>query len=207
MLPRTLLFLVPTLVVFMAAGCRTVFDVRPGIAAGVVAVILLALVFTSEAASTVRALQAVRPDDGMKPVMKALAERQRPGDALYLSFAAQYPFAHYLECKCAGLAVARAVRERLWKVRPAAGGVAQWSPALRSSSPRVHIGAFRGYDPRLINRDLRALPRGRVWVILTGPNAKQRRAYVALLDRRGRRLFTFHNRGGVTTVSSYLYEF
>ena len=55
MLPRTLLFLVPTLAVCMAAGCRAVFDRRPGLATGTSIVILLALVFTAEAASTVRA--------------------------------------------------------------------------------------------------------------------------------------------------------
>ena len=47
MLPRTLLFLVPTLAVCMAAGCGAVFDRRPGLAAGTSIVILLALVFTA----------------------------------------------------------------------------------------------------------------------------------------------------------------
>ena len=153
MLPRTLLFLVPTLAVCMAAGCRAVFDRRPGLATGTSIVILLALVFTAEAASTVRALRAVRPDDGIKPIMATLAERQRPGDTIYLSLAAQYPFAHYLQCRCAGPRVARAVREGLWKVKPVPGNVAQWSPALSSSTRRFRIGVFRGYDQATCTRN------------------------------------------------------
>jgi hypothetical protein len=207
MLPRTLLFLAPTLVLLMAAGCRVLLDLRPGMPAGALVLLLLTLVFTSEAASTVRALQAVRPDDGVKPIMATLAERQRPGDTVYLSYAAQYPFAYYLHCKCAGPRIARAVDERLWKVKPVSGGVAQWSPALSSSTRRFRIGVFRGYDPGYLNQDLRALPRGRVWVVLAGASAEQSRAVVARLDRRGRRLWTFHNTGGATTVSGYLYKF
>jgi hypothetical protein len=92
-------------------------------------------------------------------------------------------------------------------VKPAPGGVAQWSPALSSSTRRFRIGVFRGYDQAYLNQDLRALPRGRVWIVLAGEGTEQLRAIVARLDRRGRRLWTFHNGGGAATVAGYLYVF
>jgi uncharacterized membrane protein len=207
LLPRTMLFLAPTLALFVADGCGTFLRSSRKLSVRSLAIALVAVVIAAEAAATARAIREVRPDDGIKPIMATLAERQRPGDTIYLSYAAQYPFAHYLECRCAGSQVARAVRAHLWKVKPTAGGVAQWSPALTSSSRRFRIGVFRGYDPRYLNEDLRALPRGRVWVILAGASVEQSRAVVARLNRRGQRLWTFHNRGGATTVSGYLYKF
>jgi hypothetical protein len=205
--PRTMLFLVPTLVLFLAAGCRALLESSRSAVFRASVLVLLALVIVSQAASTVRTLQSVRPDNGIKPIMRALAERQRPGDAVYLNFAAQYAFAHYLQCNCAGSSVARAKRAGLWPVDRADGRVDQWSPALRSRTSRFRIGEFRGYDLDGTLQDFAALPRGRVWVILAGPNAKERRTLVARLDRRGKRIWEYNNAGDVTTVSAYLYAF
>ena len=204
--PRAILFLAPSLVLFLAAGCAVLLESgRSTVVRGSV-LALLALVVVSQGASTVRTLQSFRPDDGIKPIMNTLAERQRPGDAVYLNFAAQYAFAHYLECDCAGPRVERAKRAGLWPVDPANGRVDQWSPALKSRSSRFRIGDFRGYDLRGIMQDFAELPRGRVWVILAGPNSKQRRALVAQLDRRGKRIWA-RNNDDVTAVSGYLYDF
>jgi hypothetical protein len=204
--PRAILFLAPSLVLFLAAGCAVLLESgRSTVVRGSV-LALLALVVVSQGASTVRTLQSFRPDDGIKPIMNTLAERQRPGDAVYLNFAAQYAFAHYLECDCAGSRVERAKRAGLWPVDPANGRVDQWSPALKSRSSRFRIGDFRGYDLRGIMQDFAELPRGRVWVILAGPNSKQRRALVAQLDRRGKRIWA-RNNDDVTAVSGYLYDF
>ena len=54
-------------------------------------------------------------------------------------------------------------------------------------------------------QDFAALPRGRVWVILAGPNAEEGRRLVARLDRRGKRIWT--NNHDVAAVSGYLYVF
>ena len=207
LLPRTMLFLAPTLALFVADGCGALLrgSRRPSVRS--VAIALIAVVIAAEGAATARAIEAVRPDDGIKPIMATLAERQRPGDTIYLSLGAQYPFAHYLQCRCAGPRVTRAVREGLWKVKPVPGNVAQWSPALSSSTRRFRIGVFRGYDQADLHQELRALPRGRVWIVLAGESAEQLRAVVARLDRRGRRVWTLHNSGGATTVAGYLYVF
>jgi hypothetical protein len=204
-LPRTMLFLAPMLVIFIAAGCSALLESDRAILVRGSVLALLGLVLVAEAASTARAVQGVRPDDGIEPIINTLAQRERRGDTVYLSFAAQYPFAHYLECDCAGANVARAKRERLWPVEAAPGGVEQWAPALRSHSNRFRIGTFRDYGLEHTLRDLAQLPRGRVWVILAGPNAEERRTLVERLDSRGTRIWTYNNSGGVLTVSGYLY--
>ena len=204
--PRAILFLTPSLVLFLAAGCTTLLASGRGALLRGSVLVLLGLVVVSQAASTVRTLQAFRPDDGIKPIMNKLAERERPGDTVYLNYAAQYAFAHYLECDCAGPRVERARRAGLWPVDPARADVDQWSPALRSRSSRFRIGAFRGYDLNGMLQDFAGLPRGRVWVILAGPNAKERRTLVAQLDRRGKRIWARSN-DDVAAVSGYLYDF
>jgi Dolichyl-phosphate-mannose-protein mannosyltransferase len=204
--PRAMLFLAPSLVLLLAAGCTVLLKSGRSAVVRGSALALLALVVVSQGASTARTLQSFRPDYGLKPIMNTMAERQRPGDSVYLNFAAQYAFAHYLECDCAGSRVERVKRAGLWPVDPAKGGVAQWSPALRSRSSRFRIGDFRGYDLSGMMQDLAALPRGRVWVILAGPDAKQRRTLVAQLDRRGKRIWARSN-DDVAAVSGYLYDF
>lgn len=205
--PRSMLFLAPSLVLFLAAGCTVLLESGRGALLRGAALGLLALVVVSQTASTVRTLQSFRPDNGIKPIMRTLAERERPGDTVYVNYAAQYAFAHYLQCDCAGSSVARAKRSGLWPADRTDAGPEQWSPALRSRSPALRIGKFRGYDVSEAMHDLSALPRGRVWVILAGPNAKERRMLVARLDRRGKQIWAHNNNGDATAVAGYLYVF
>jgi hypothetical protein len=139
--------------------------------------------------------------------MRTLAEQERPGDTVYVNYAAQYAFAHYLQCDCAGSTVAHAKRSGLWQVDRTDGGADQWSPALSSRSPALRIGKFRGYDLSGTMHDFSALPRGRVWVILAGPDEKERRMLVAELDRRGKQIWAHNNDGDATAVAGYLYAF
>jgi hypothetical protein len=206
--PRTLLFFAPALAILAAEGFRTLFGWSRSAAVRSVVIGLLALLIIAETASTVHGIEIVRPDDGIKPIMRILADHQRAGDTVYLDFASQYAFAHYLGCRCAGSQVSRAARERLWKVSPVPGSARQWAPALESRTPRFRIGEFQGYGLRGYYRDFARLPgHGRVWVILSGLNPEQRRAIEGRLKKRGKRLMAYHDTGGVTTVSLFLYSF
>jgi hypothetical protein len=209
LLPRTMLFLAPALVIFVAEGSTALIaQSRSGIVRSA-ALVLLAVVVVAEGSATIRTIGAVRPDDGIRPIMRMLAMQERRSDTVYVSYASQYALAHYLECQCDDATIAKAVRKRLWKMRPVSGRTDQWSPALRSQSRRFLIGKFQGYSLRPYHRDFKTLPRrGRVWVILSFLHPDQRRALVSRLDRRGRRLKSYGNgSGGVDSVTAYLYDF
>lgn len=204
--PRTLLFLAPALVICVAEGLVALLGrARGGVLQGAV-VALLTIVIVSEASAAVRALSPVRGDDGIKPVLRKLAERERRSDLLYLGYAAQYPFAYYLGCGCAGASVDRAVKEHLWDVVEAPGRVDQWSPAIQSRSPRIVIGTFRGYSLENLYRDFATLrKRGRVWIVLAFAHKNARRALVKRLDQLGKRIASFERGSGVDAVTLYLY--
>jgi hypothetical protein len=207
-LPRTTLFLAPIFAILIAEGFTALFHRGKSIIARSSVILVLALLITAEAASTVRAIETVRPDDGIKPIMMYVAEHQRPGDTVYISFASQYPLAHYLECRCAAAPVRRAARSGLWNVVPTPGSAYQWSPALKSRTPRFRIAMFRGYGLRGTLDDFAKFPpHGRVWVILSGLRPDERRALVGRLDHQGKRIWAYRTGRSAIAFSAYLYAF
>jgi hypothetical protein len=204
--PRTLLFMTPALVLCIAMGVVAVFDRARGSLLRVGIVCFTAVLIVSPAAASVHALAPIRGDDGMKPILKVLVQRERPADTVYLGFAAQYQFAYYLECGCSPPSVERAHR-RLWDVFPVPGTVDQWSPALRSQSPRIILGSFRDYSLDSYEALVNLHRRGRIWIIVSFLHENQREALVAQLDRVGKRITSFGQDGGVEAVTAYLYVF
>jgi hypothetical protein len=205
-LPRTLLFLAPTLAVLMAEGVAAVGVKRTALRWPFAA--LLVLVLAAEGLATVDVTRAARRDAGIKPVMDVLATRMRPRDTVYLNFASQYPFAYYLACGCNDTSVARAIRDGRWPVGAEDGTVDQWSPAVRSRSPRFLVGRFTAYDLQSYLADLGRIPqRGRVWVVLSFLHPDERRSLVARLDTRGRRVESIGTGSDVDVVTAYLYSF
>jgi hypothetical protein len=205
---RAMLFLAPTLAILAAEGFRVIFSWSRSVAARSVAVGLLALVLAAETASTVRAIQAGRPDDGMKAVMNILADHQRETDTVYLDVYSQYAFAYYLKCRCADSIIKRAIRDRIWNVAPVPGSADQFAPALRSNTTRFRIGKFRSYTFDDYEEDFAHLPKHqRVWVILTGLDPRERRGVVERLESRGRRIMAYQDAGSAATVSLLLYVF
>jgi Dolichyl-phosphate-mannose-protein mannosyltransferase len=206
-LARTMLFLAPMLVIFIAEGSIAAFR-HTGAAVRPLALVALAVLLVAEGASTANAIDAVRPDNGMKPIMDVLAARARQSDTIYLGYAAQYPFAYYLACDCADPSVERAVEAGSWDVAAAPGTADQWSPALRARSRRLVIGRFRGYGLDGYVRDFANLPRhGRVWIVLSFLHPDERRSLLAHLDERGKRLKTFGAGSSTDSVTAYLYAF
>jgi len=206
--PRTMLFLTPTLVVCVAMGFVALHQRMRGLVSQGAVIALMTVMIVAEASTTIHSLAPLRGDEGIKPVMRTLATRQLPGDSVYISYASQYPFAYYLECNCAGTLISAATRRHLWNVNPTPGNVDQWAPALRSRSGRTLIGAFQGYGLESYDRDLEKLRnRGRVWIVATFLDGRERAALSARLDQLGQRVASFGQGSGVDAVTTYLYIF
>jgi Dolichyl-phosphate-mannose-protein mannosyltransferase len=207
-LPRAILFLAPTLTIMIATGFCALVRQSKSLAAQATVIGMFSILIVAEVASTVSGMAAVRRDEGMKPVMNFLADHQEDHDTVYLDFASQYTFAHYLQCRCAGSKVARATQERSWDVAAVPGSPHQWAPALKPLTHRFRIGKFRGYALDGYYADFAHFPRhGRVWVVFSGLRSDQRQTLAAWLDGRGKRLAGYNESGDVTTVSTLLYEF
>jgi hypothetical protein len=206
--PRTMLFLTPTLVICVAMGFVALHQRMRGLLSQGAVIALMTVMIVAEASTTIHSLAPLRGDEGIKPVMKTLATRQLPGDSVYISYASQYPFAYYLECNCAGALISATARRHLWDVSPTPGSVDQWAPALRSRSGRTLIGAFHGYGLEGYDRDLDKLRnRGRVWIVATFLDGRERAVLRARLDRLGQRVASFGRGSGVDAVTTYLYIF
>lgn len=118
-------------------------------------------------------------------MLEEVAQSWRPGDALYLQYAAQYAARYYFECGCSHVTFP-------WPTRVAPGGVAQWSPALRSSPP-VYVQPYLKRDWDGYVALLRALPPGRAWIVVSHHADAEESGflhgpYLAALDRIGTRL-------------------
>ena len=87
---------------------------------------------------------------------------------------------------------------------PSRGGRAQWSPALLST-PQVLVQPYRGDDQNAYLSQVRTLPPGRIWLIVS--HAADAKEHAFLYDRlqrafaaRGTRLTTIRERGALATL-------
>jgi hypothetical protein len=207
LVPRTMLFMAPGLVLCIAGGASCVFARAKGVVVPLVLAALVGVVLVSEASAAARALAPIRRDEGVKPMLKVLSARERPSDTIYVTYAAQYPLALYLNCKCAGPSLKSLVQSRHWRLAPISGGTGQWSPALRSKSSNVVIAKFRGYGLSGFYRDFAMLRgRGRVWILLSFAHPSARRALVERLNNLGHPIASFGSGSGVDAATLYLYS-
>jgi hypothetical protein len=208
LLGRTMLFLLPAIVLLVAegAGVSTSQAARPWVRRA--ALTLCAAVAAAVAVAPLKHLVNIRTEEELKPVMTYLAEHQRPGDTLYVYYPSQYGFAYYLACNCAPAEVRNASEQGRWPARPAAGGPAQYAPALLSAPPRLVVQAFHGRDPRSYVSGLdRLRGRRRVWVLFSDIPRSKRVVLTHELDKLGQRVQTV--RGGPDSSSAVvdLYDF
>jgi hypothetical protein len=207
-LDRTVLFLLPIPTLLLAAGMAVTVRAARTRTLRVGAVALGAVVVLTAVVPSFSHVGDGRSREEMKPAMAYLAEHQTPTDSVYLFYTAQYGFRHYLECRCAGSAVAHAEQRGLWPVRRAAGGTSQWASALVSTSPRLMVGRYRGLDPSLYLSDFRKLQgRRRVWIMLSDIPASEREKLLHELDGRGTRRASFRAGPSASTATVYLYDF
>lgn len=201
---RTLLFLVPATVAFIAYGVlRLATAARPIRSSGLAA---MALVLAFITIPTVRDIAEPQRTSELKRALRYLANHQRLGDTLWVDQVTQYGLRYYMECECFG--TGRTVRRglALWPLRPAPGGADQFSPALKSVPPRFIVSKAVGFSSRY-RSELSALRgRDRVWVLISDAEARMRMPLLSFLDRLGTREAAFRATSDETTAAVYLYD-
>jgi hypothetical protein len=205
---RTMLFLAPIVVLLLAEGVVVLLGAaRHPFARGLVAIIGVAII-VSVGYKPVRHLTVPRTEEEMKPVMAYLARHQRPSDTLFIYYPSQYGFRYYLECSCGPKAARDAYSTGLWPARFAAGGQAQYAPALSSTPPHFLVARFRDRDPQSYTPDLEHLRgRHRVWILSSDIPADTRQRLVDVLDRLGQHIATFRGGDDESSAFLYLYDF
>ena len=192
LLGRTQLFLVPMYVLLLSEGiARTIYATRclnrRAVAVAVSAIIGFALAFSA----LKRTVQAPEFHE-MKPVLEYIAQKQHPGDAVYVHYTAQPQLRYYIECGCGGPRFEAARKAGLWPLRRGRGGASQWAPAMMSVPPRLLVGQERDRDPKSLKARVEGLRgRTRVWVLLPELEVSTRATLVRELDRVGTRRATF----------------
>jgi hypothetical protein len=207
LLPRTLLFVLPMILLLLASGIETTLQRAPGRL--IEKVIMLGVVALGVAVLGLALYHAVRPrsSEEMKPILRHLAKEQRSTDTLYVFPYAQYAFRYYLECGCIDATVRQAESKGIWPFRPAPGGPEQSAPALVSARPRLIIGEYRGRAPSSYSVDLRALQNSRrAWILLSDLPRRDRDSLVDELNKFGTRITSFRGGPAESSAVVYLYE-
>jgi Dolichyl-phosphate-mannose-protein mannosyltransferase len=200
---RTLLFLIPALLLFVAYGVRVLTTITRARLVAVVAVVAFGALVAAGTVTPVNHLR-LRDRRELKQTLQYLAENQRPRDSLYVFPNVQYDLRYYLECGCfAGASTVRRGRN-LWPLRKADGSE-QSSPAMRSVPPRLVVGNSVSTSAASYAADFAPLVgRPRVWVLLAAAQPESRRALISFLNRAGTRKESYQTRDGIAAV--YLYD-
>lgn len=201
---RTLLFLVPSTIAFIACGAvRLSTTTRMLRSVGITATTLV-LVFI--ALPTLGHIASPQRTSELKPALRFLAEHQRSADTLWVYHATQYALRYYLECKCFGEARFVHRGEILWPLHPAAGGAEQFSPALKSALPAFIVSRSVSYSTAY-RSELTALQgRRRVWILISDADGSIRTPILTFLDHLGMGRKVFRSRNAETTAALYLYD-
>jgi len=200
--PRTLLFLVPGLLMTAAYGLQ-VFKQQVPVqwmkAGGVVAFSAVLLAAASVPANQVR----LRDGGELKQAMRYVGDHQRPGESLYVYSAAQYDLRYYLECGC--FARASTVRRALtlWPLDPEPGGVDQDAPTMRSVPPVLVVGSSTSDVPADYRADFAQLLGRRVWIVTAAASPESRRALTSFLNSVGTRKRSFRTDGDIAAAELY----
>jgi hypothetical protein len=205
---RTLLFLIPTIVLLLAEGMTVAIQRLQHRSLKTLAVLVATSIVASIAVQPFKHALSPRTEEQMKPVMAYLARHQRPTDTLFIYYPSQYGFRYYLQCSCGPSSVERAYSSQLWPARFAAGGTPQYAPALDSSPPHFLVAEFRNRDPRSYLADFQKLRgRRRVWVLYSDIPLSARKRLTAELDRLGHRRATFRGGPDLSSATLDLYDF
>jgi hypothetical protein len=200
---RTVLFLVPATVLFLAEGVAVVVRVAPSrglrvCVGGFLAAAVLLVPLVRACAHTVDPVQ----HEEMKEALDYVRGRWRPGDALFVDRGARFAFRYYLDCDCLSAAKVGG-RGRAWRFGESPGGPGREPVPLRSVDPNFVVGRL-DVPPADFRRQLRELEgQPRVWILYTHlGSAGQSLQIAATLRRVGRRLVAFDGVG----AHAYLYD-
>jgi hypothetical protein len=193
---RTVLFIVPVAALFVAEGIVLCARAVPPRFALALALALVVLALEGGVRIDAHTLAHPTRREDVRAVLRSLAVLKRPGDRLFVAYAAQYALAYYGECGCSGAPP--------WRLAPAPGGSSQWAPAIRSTST-VEVQPYLGRDEAGYLQSLQHLRPGRTWVLLSHVADAQERSFLygrmlAALDRRGPRLATVRAPGALAVL-------
>jgi len=191
---RTVLFLVPTASICIGEGVAFLAGISRR-AAPAVGIGLAAFAFTYPVHADLRLLRTPTKEE-VRPLLGDVALEARPDDRFFVSYPAQYAVAYYGECGC--------TRMPRWDLVSSRGGSSQWAPAIESTR-QVLVQPYLGGDDTAYLRQVRALPPGRIWVIVSHAGDSAEHAF--LYDRlqrafaaRGPRLATIREHGALATL-------
>jgi hypothetical protein len=205
-LPRTVLFLLPFVIIVLVEGIGALASAMSSRRRLVVIVFALA-VCSVPTAYAAKHFISPQGREEIKPVLQHLTKNWRAGDSLFVLNRAQYPLRYYLECGCGGLS-ARSLPLPWDAATPDHFGSAQFAPALISRTPSLVIAksqaSFREYL-----RQLDPLQgRQRVWLLLTatGPTERQLLTYLSCAGRRTDAFVRNAGSGPFSTAAIYRYD-
>lgn len=189
--PRTVLFALPAVILFLANGIGMVTArLRPATAIGIGALVLALWPAAYPALSAAQHLGEPRTKEEIKPLLAHLAARWRPGDTLYVHPGAQYAFRYYAQCGC----FEPSASQPLTFAQERRQGPASTDSALASAPPHFMIGAYADHDWSRYLAELDSLRgRARVWVLSSHPSNPGEERFLSQaipdhLDRFGLRL-------------------
>lgn len=142
--------------------------------------------------------QRIRED--IKPVLNYVEKNQKPGDVLYVYYAAQYAFKYYLDRYNFNYNPENKVENEIPE---------DWfAPALPSYPPEIIVGKYSRDDWSIFENEINNLiGNKRVWFIFS--HAHDRRspldeedAFLQLINRQGEKLDSYKS----TEASAYLYD-
>jgi hypothetical protein len=203
---RTVLFLVPAMVLFLVEGAAVLVRAARSRTLGVcvggilaAAVLVVPLVHASE-----RAVHPVQHEE-MKKALEYIRRHWQPGDALFVDRGARFALRYYLDCNCLSAAEIRG-RGLAWRFGESAGGHGRQAVPLRRIDPSFVVGQLNVL-PTAFAKQLHGLEgRPRVWILYThlsyATEALQVAATLGRLDRVDRRLAAFEAEG----AHAYLYD-
>jgi hypothetical protein len=204
---RLVLFLVPAVYLLVGEGIeqiRALLRFAPE-GGSLVAAALVLLVLMHPVAGSYDGMKRPRHFEQLVPVLRHVTAERRPGDAVFVYYAAQYGVRYYLETRRFSL-VDLPLSELLAPTAQAVG--AGWyPPALVSRPPSFFVGTESRENWLDYLRQLRALGGlPRVWIIFSHVNVflgvDEQRLSLEQLDAAGTRLDAFEQPG----ASAYLYD-
>lgn len=204
--PRTVLFFIPIVVLFLAEGVAALALLFRGRARAVVSVALALLVSAVPVASAAEHLLRPRTHEELRPVLGFVAQHWRRGDTLYLQWGSQYAFRYYAECNCFDSPGQLSLAER-WRFEPRSSN-SDHGPALASRSAELVVGSYPP-DAAPYLAQLRPLERqGRLWIIFSHAADQDEMTFLKTslpeaLAEKGRLLLRFESSG----AGAYLFDF
>ncbi len=204
---RTVLFLVPAAVLFVAEGAAVLVRAVPlGIPRACTAAVLAAAVLLVPLVHAAQRTVDPLEHEELRQALGFVNRRWEPGDGLFVDRGARFALRYYLDCNCLSTAeVGRINLARRFGESP--GGHGRQPMPLRNINPNFVVGRLDVGTPGALAKQLRGLSgRPRVWILYThlSSSAEVERIAAALrrLDRGGRRLASFDTVG----AHAYLYD-